>query len=126
MKRCGCGREHDAAAWSALPLVGRQDDGVERIEIRNCACGSSIAIVLGPSALLLAQVACVALTDSENVGGPRDITWPPPPPLSDADRKEAERLRILAARLFYKAREAGQVDMSGDALWGIYNRGEMR
>jgi hypothetical protein len=49
-KRCGCGRVHDAAAWAGLEPVGTWDDGVEVLELRNCACGSSLAFVLRPSA----------------------------------------------------------------------------
>lgn len=51
LKTCGCGRQHDETAWKALDLVGVWDDGEEIYELRNCPmpCGSSIAIVLGPS-----------------------------------------------------------------------------
>ncbi len=49
VKRCGCGRSHTAAEWKKLPLVGPSDDGVERFEWRNCQCGSTLGIVLGPS-----------------------------------------------------------------------------
>jgi len=48
-KVCGCGREHDAASWSDLPLVGFMDldaDGDERLELRNCPCGSTVAVEL--------------------------------------------------------------------------------
>jgi hypothetical protein len=49
-KKCNCcGKVHDAQAWDALPLVGRQDDGVELLELRNCTCRSTIAIAYGPS-----------------------------------------------------------------------------
>jgi hypothetical protein len=66
---------------------------------------------------LLAQIACIALTDAENVNGP-PYAWPCPPPMTDEQRREANRLRVLAYRLFYRAREMGQVDTSGDELWG--------
>lgn len=49
MKTCSCGKRYNEAEWKRLPLVGEQDDGVERLELRNCSCGSTIAIVLGPS-----------------------------------------------------------------------------
>lgn len=49
-KRCGCGIEHDARAWQALPFVGYQDFPAEgtlpsiRLELRNCPCGSTLAL----------------------------------------------------------------------------------
>lgn len=46
VKVCSCGREHDAAAWKALPYVGVQDDVDCRFELRNCVCGSTIAVML--------------------------------------------------------------------------------
>jgi hypothetical protein len=49
VKVCGCGRPYTAAGWARLPRVGVQDDGVERLELRNCLCGSTICVVLGPS-----------------------------------------------------------------------------
>lgn len=44
-KRCGCGRLYTAEAWQALPYVGvqRLDDEPD-LELRNCACGSTLAI----------------------------------------------------------------------------------
>lgn len=46
VKRCACcGRTYDLTAWRALPLLGHTDDGIDRIEQRNCAsCPSTIAI----------------------------------------------------------------------------------
>lgn len=49
MKRCACGRVHDPAAWAALPLVGIQDpEEPDAIELRNCPCGSTIAVRVHP------------------------------------------------------------------------------
>lgn len=45
-KRCSCGRVHDAEAWARLPYRGVHDDGTERIELRHCACLSTIGVVL--------------------------------------------------------------------------------
>ncbi len=45
-KSCGCGRIHDAFAWIALPYVGVMADDVESLELRNCACGSTLAIAV--------------------------------------------------------------------------------
>lgn len=44
VKRCGCGREYDAKDWLELPFVSLVDDDVESYEMRNCACGSTIAV----------------------------------------------------------------------------------
>jgi len=49
-KRCGCGLVHGAGDWAALEYVGEIDDGVERIEMRQCgACRSCLSVVVGPS-----------------------------------------------------------------------------
>ena len=50
VKVCGCGAVHGAPEWAALPLCGRQDDGYDVLEMRNCPCGSTLAIVVGHSA----------------------------------------------------------------------------
>lgn len=45
-KRCGCGRTHDEASWAALPLVGHMDldeDGDQRLLLKNCPCGSTLS-----------------------------------------------------------------------------------
>ncbi len=47
MKSCTCcHRSFTLEQWSALPLCGPQDDGVECLELRNCHCGTTLAIVL--------------------------------------------------------------------------------
>lgn len=54
LKHCACGNVHDAARWAKLPLVGVQPgieaddfgDAVPPIELRNCPCGSTLAIEL--------------------------------------------------------------------------------
>lgn len=43
-KACGCGARHDGTGWAGLPLVGWNDDGVEVLELRNCPCGSTLAV----------------------------------------------------------------------------------
>lgn len=40
VKRCSCGREYTRSGWKALPVVGTMGP----IELRNCICGSSIAL----------------------------------------------------------------------------------
>jgi hypothetical protein len=47
-KRCGCGNGYNLAAWMALPLVGHQKDDVEDLELKDCQCGSTLAVLLLP------------------------------------------------------------------------------
>ena len=44
VKTCGCGRKFSTAEWRQLPHAYTQDDGVERVEYRNCPCGSTIGV----------------------------------------------------------------------------------
>lgn len=44
--RCSCGRSHTLAEWDKLPLVGVMDADGEKLEQRNCECGSTISILL--------------------------------------------------------------------------------
>ena len=48
MKTCTCCKKHyDKAGWEALERVGVVDDGDGgTLELRNCSCGSTIAIQL--------------------------------------------------------------------------------
>lgn len=43
-----CGRAHDAESWAALPLLGwqglRREGETTCLELRNCECGSTLAI----------------------------------------------------------------------------------
>lgn len=46
IKACTCcGHEYTLAAWVALQLLGYQTDEDETLELRNCACGSTLAMV---------------------------------------------------------------------------------
>jgi hypothetical protein len=47
-KYCRCGRAYSMLdTWRALPLVGYMPDEDETdLELRNCPCGSTIAIVV--------------------------------------------------------------------------------
>ena len=51
-KRCACGKSYDRAAWSLLPFPkrgGHTDfDETTTLEMRNCACGSTMAIEVDP------------------------------------------------------------------------------
>lgn len=41
-----CGRKFGAAEWSRLQYVGIQEAPGMSLELRNCSCGSTIALVL--------------------------------------------------------------------------------
>jgi hypothetical protein len=47
--KCACGRAYDLVSWSCLEYAGLQDDGEQVREFRKCACGSTIAVLVGPS-----------------------------------------------------------------------------
>lgn len=48
-KLCSCCRRAiSQEEWSGLPLVGIQADDVEALELRDCECGSTLAVVLPP------------------------------------------------------------------------------
>lgn len=51
-KRCACGRVWWREAWMMLEYVGIMDDGVDRIELRQCACGSTISMLVSVVARL--------------------------------------------------------------------------
>jgi hypothetical protein len=44
VKSCACGLNFTAHEWALLALVGTMMDPVESIELRNCLCGSTIAV----------------------------------------------------------------------------------
>lgn len=47
VRSCACGKSYDRAGWLALEYVGIQvADPDERYELRNCTCGSTIALEL--------------------------------------------------------------------------------
>jgi hypothetical protein len=48
VKKCRCGLEYTEALWNKLPLVGRQDLEDEELELRNCVCTSTLALVTKP------------------------------------------------------------------------------
>ena len=44
-KHCACGATYTAAAWLALDRVGRMADGLGgHLSLRNCGCGSTLAV----------------------------------------------------------------------------------
>jgi hypothetical protein len=46
MKTCSCGRQFTKKQWEALSYVGILQDEMDTFEMRNCECGSTIAIAL--------------------------------------------------------------------------------
>lgn len=46
VKVCGCGESYSLDAWLVLPLCGRMHAGTKTAEIRNCRCGSSLALTI--------------------------------------------------------------------------------
>lgn len=44
IKQCACGRTYTRDEWNKLRLVGEHVDDVERAELRDCVCGSTIAL----------------------------------------------------------------------------------
>ena len=48
-KACGCGLIYSREAWGKLEYLGPQDDGEALLELRNCTCGSTLAVIVGPS-----------------------------------------------------------------------------
>lgn len=44
VKACGCGRTFTEHEWSLLKSLGPMVDPEFTIELRNCPCGSTIAI----------------------------------------------------------------------------------
>ena len=63
VKRCSCGRAYDAEAWARLPLAGYTQNGRdaagELLELRHCACGSTIAIDFGEEPDTDLSMACL-------------------------------------------------------------------
>lgn len=45
-KACGCGRSYTEHEWSLLKYIGEMVDPEESCELRNCACGSTIAVAI--------------------------------------------------------------------------------
>lgn len=47
MKLCTrCHTVHDSASWADLPSIGRQDFGFSVLDLRNCTCGTTLALEL--------------------------------------------------------------------------------
>ena len=49
IKKCGCGQTYTKDEWEKLEFVcvfDVEEDGAQDAELRNCPCGSSIAVYL--------------------------------------------------------------------------------
>lgn len=49
IKKCGCGHSYTLQGWRRLDLrgyMGDSDYGMEMMELRNCACGSTLAVLV--------------------------------------------------------------------------------
>ena len=45
LKQCACGAVYTPGEWLSLKYVGQMDDGDGGwLELRNCVCGSTIAV----------------------------------------------------------------------------------
>ena len=49
VKQCACGQSFTIEQWRRLKRLGELDDGVDLLELRDCPCGSTLAIVIGKS-----------------------------------------------------------------------------
>ena len=81
-KTCGaCGCSYTADKWRALPLKGIIDDrrehaDGERLELRNCTCGSTLAVVTARALVYTGPLA--ALSDWLLARVPAAVTDPDP------------------------------------------------
>jgi hypothetical protein len=56
LKECPCcGARYGAAAWRRLALCGEMSSGRTRIELRQCACESTIALRVSSDGVLVGE-----------------------------------------------------------------------
>lgn len=109
MKRCTvCNVDIPPGDWRELAFVGYQELDGERLELRNHACGSTLAIEVTPSGLttsLLYELANVFEADARDVGGlPGPYAWPPVVrEVSEEETEESRRLFAIADELVAQA-----------------------
>ena len=54
MKLCTCcNTVHDSASWATLAPVGTQDCGFSFLDLRNCTCGTTLALEMPLTFVLL-------------------------------------------------------------------------
>lgn len=68
VKACRCGRTFALCEWRDLRLVGFMDDGVDVLELRDCPCGSTIAIEAPPTGEDLRRAVARTLERMRSVG----------------------------------------------------------
>lgn len=80
-KACSCGAKYYAGEWTLLSFVGYMTDEVERLELRNCTCGSTLAVEIEREGLpwtLAGDLASVCRIEAERANGILDpYAWPP-------------------------------------------------
>jgi hypothetical protein len=80
-----CSQPITREQWAALDYLGPMDDGVDVIELRLHTCGTSLAIVVGPSP-------SAEPTLAEAVGA--ELTKSDPPPSTQPSRPPCDRLLL--------------------------------
>jgi hypothetical protein len=45
-KKCGCGKSYSRTTWEHLPRIGWMRGRREDIELRQCSCASTIAVLV--------------------------------------------------------------------------------
>ena len=110
-KTCGCGALYYPGVWTELAFVGFMEDGDGgRLELRNCTCGSTLAVEVEPSGLpwtIAGELAEVLRNDARDLEGfPPAYHWPPSPrrKTSPDDLEEAKRLHDIADTLTARVR----------------------
>lgn len=112
--RCLCGRSHDALEWLKLSLVGYQaaENPDELLELRNCACGSTGALVIpGPGFWLdlAAQRATEARTEAH--AGMPALSQSYVERATLCLRQASELLKLLSDQ---RARRAGELQQAAE------------
>jgi len=58
-KKCTlCPRVHDQKSWAQLEYVGTTRDDIEELELRNCPCGTTLAVAVQTFATECASCFC--------------------------------------------------------------------
>ena len=72
LKECPCcGARYGAASWRRLALCGEMGSGRSRIELRQCACESTIALRVSGDGLLDGEAGAAVACDRRGPRGER-------------------------------------------------------